>query len=234
MHNSIKASVFFRIAKAVLFSLLLLLLSACGKGVKITEIDKSYETESQLATVQIPQISGLASKDLENAVNDEFTTVTNELLNKFSEAAKKTGEKSRFEMQTTEYFNKNGLLSMVTDYEYFARKSHKSRFRIAKNIDTEGCIELSLSDLFEDDGYIDALNAMLFYAVAAEPEKYADLWAKPKIMQNQGFYIDGENLVLYYPPYELSYYERGFVEIPVPIEELLTYMRPEYREVFMD
>ena len=234
MHNSVKAPVFFRIAKAVLFSLLLLLLCGCGKSVKITEIDKSYESESQLATVQIPQISGLASKDLENVINDEFMTVTNELLNKFSEAAKKTGEMSRFEMQTTEHFNKNGLLSMVTDYEYFARKSHKSRFRIAKNIDTEGCIELSLSNLFDDDSYIDALNAMLSNSVAAEPEKYADLWAKPKIMQNQGFYIDGENLVLYYPPYELSYYERGFVEIPVPVEELLTYMRPEYREVFMD
>ena len=212
---------------------ILLLLCGCGKSVKITEIDKSYETESQLATVKIPQISGLSSKDLENAINDEFMTVTNELLNKFSEAAKKTGELSAFDMQTTEYFNKNGLLSMVTNYEYFARKSHKSRFRIAKNIDTANCLELSLSDLFDDDGYIDALNNMLSEAVAAEPEKYQDLWAKPKISQNQGFFIDGENLVLYYPPYELSYYERGFVEIPIPIEELLTYMRPEYREAFV-
>ena len=187
-------------------SLLLLLLCGCGRSVKITEIDKSYETESQLATVQIPQISGLSSKDLENAINDEFMTVTNELLNKFSESAKNTGEKSCFDMQTTEYFNKNGLLSMVTNYEYFARKSHKSRFRIAKNIDTKNCIELSLSCLFDDDGYIDALNNMLSDAVAAEPEKYQDIWAKPKISQNQGFYIDGENLVLFYSPYELSYY----------------------------
>ena len=223
MHNFVKIGT---------IPLLLLLLCACGKGVAITEIDKSYKTESQTATVKIPQLCGLSSKDLENAVNDEFMTVTNELLDKFSEAAKKTGEQSCFDMQTTEHFNKNGLLSMVTNYEYFARKSNKSRFRIAKNIDTKNCIELRLSDLFEDDGYIDALNGLLSDAVAGAPEKYSGLWAKPKLMQNQGFFTDGENLVLYYPPYELSYYERGFVEVPVPIEELLTYMRPEYREVF--
>ena len=121
---------------------------------------------------------------------------------------------------------------MVTDYEYFARKAHKSRFRIAKNIDNSAGLELSLSDLFDGETYIDALNKMLTDAVAGSPEKYADIWAKPKISQNQGFYIDGENLVIFYPPYELSYYERGFVEIPLPIEDLLTYMKPTYREIF--
>ena len=220
------------IAKAGACGILLSLLCGCASGVKVATIDKSYSTESQVATVKIPQLSGLESSELESAINDEFMSVTAELLEKFSEAAKKTGEQSAFDMQTTEYFNKNGLLSMVTDYEYFARKAHKSRFRITKNLDTKNCIELSLSDLFDGDAYIDALNNMLSAAVAGEPERYADIWAKPKIMQNQGFYIDGENLVLFYPPYELSYYERGFVEIPLPLEELLTYTKPEYREAF--
>ena len=121
---------------------------------------------------------------------------------------------------------------MATDYEYFARKAHKNRFRIAKNIDTSACRELSLSDLFDGDSYIDALNKMLIDSVSENPEKYADIWAKPKILQNQGFYIDGKNLVIFYPPYELSYYERGYVEIPIPLEEVLTYLKPEYREIF--
>ena len=225
MHNFIKFGFV-----PVLFALL----CGCGKDVKITTIDKSYESESRIANVKVPQISGLSSSDLESAVNDEFMSVTAELLDKFSESAKKIGEQSRFDMQTVEHYNKNGILSMVTDYEYFARKADKSRFRIAKNIDTKKCIELSLSELFDDDGYIDAVNKLLSDSVAAAPEKYKDLWAKPKIMQNQGFYTDGETLVLFYPPYELSYYERGYVEIPVPIEELLTYMHPEYREAFVE
>ena len=222
----------YNFIKYALAAALTISLCGCGTGIKINTVDKSYKTETQIANVQIPRISGLASSDLESAINDEFMSATTDLLNKFSKSAKKTGEVSGFDMQTTEYFNKDGLFSMVTDYEYFARKSNKSRFRISKNIDTKNCIELPLSALFDGDGYIDAVNKLLSDTVAADAEKYKDLWAKPKILQNQGFFIDGESLVLYYPPYELSYYERGFVEIPVPICELLTYMRPEYREVF--
>ncbi|HAL63516.1 MAG TPA: hypothetical protein DCO93_03610 [Clostridiales bacterium] len=225
MHNLVKISASF---------ILLMLLCGCGSAVKIDTIDKSYSTDTTSANVKIPQIKGLASHDLEDSVNDEFNTVTTELLNKFSESAKQTGEQSLFDMETTEHFNKNGLLSMVTDYEYFARKSHKSRVRIAKNIDTSACIELSLSDLFDGDSYIDALNKLLSDAVSKNPEKYSDIWAKPKISQNQGFYIDGDSLVIFYPPYELSYYERGFVEIPIALEEILTYLKPTYRELFAE
>ena len=223
MHNFIKIS---------LAAVCALLLSACGNGVKIDTIDNSYSSDTVTANIKIPQIKGLSSRDFENSINDEFSSVTEGLLKKWKPLAAETGEQSLFDMSTTAHFNRNGLLSLVTDYEYFARKAHKNSFRIAKNIDTSACCELSLSDLFDGDSYIDALNAMLTDAARAAPEKYADLWAKPKILQNQGFYIDGESLVLFYPPYELSYYERGFVEIPVPLEELLTYMKPQYREIF--
>ena len=211
-----------------------LMLSACGNGVKIGIADNSFSSDTLTAIVKIPQLEGLASRDLQNAVNDEFSAVTEELLQKWKKAAAETGEQSLFDMNTETHFSKDGFLSFVTDYEYFARKAHKSRFRVAKNIDTAECLELSLSDLFDGDGYIDALNHMLADAVSAAPEKYSDIWAKPKISQNQGFYIDGENLVVFYPPYELSYYERGFVEIPVPLEELLSYMKPQYREIFAE
>lgn len=225
MHNFVKLCVVF---------LLAFILSACGNGVKIDTIDNSYSSDTVTANIKIPQLKGLTSRDLEDAVNNEFSSVTEELVKKWEKSATETGEQSLFDMNTAVHFNKNGFLSLVTDYEYFARKAHKNSFRIAKNIDTASSANLSLSDLFSDDAYIDALNAMLSDAVAKEPEKYADIWAKPKISQNQGFYIDGENLVIFYPPYELSYYERGFVEIPVPVEDILTYMRPEYREIFAD
>jgi len=225
LHNFIKIG-----AIAVIISFLY----GCGSGVTIDTADKSYSSDTITANVKIPQIKGLGSKDLEESLNEEFLSVTSELLDKFTASAKETGEQSLFDMETTAHFNKKGLLSMVTDYEYFARKAHKNRYRIAKNIDTESCRELALSDLFDGDSYIDALNKLLTDSVSKEPEKYADIWAKPKISQNQGFYIDGENLVIFYPPYELSYYERGFVEIPIPLEEILTYLKPDYRAIFAE
>ena len=223
MHNFIKIC---------LVSTFAFLLSACGNGIKIDTIDNSYSSDTVTANIKIPQLRGLLSRDLEDKINEEFSSSTNALLEKWEKSAKETGEQSLFDMNTDVKFNKNGFLSMVTDYEYFARKAHKNKFRIAKNIDNSKGLELSLSDLFDGETYIDALNTMLKDAVLASPDKYGDIWAKPKISQNQGFYIDGENLVIFYPPYELSYYERGFVEIPLPIEDILTYMKPEYREIF--
>ena len=225
MHNFIKSCL------AVFCAIFL---SACGRGVKIDTVDNSYSSDTVTANIKIPQLHGFSDREFENSVNDEFSSVTEQLLDKWKKSAEETGEQSLFNMDTVTHFNKNGLLSVVTDYEFFARKAHKNSFRIAKNIDVSASRELLLSDLFDGDSYIDALNHMLSDAVSAEPEKYADIWAKPKISQNQGFYIDGENLVIFYPPYELSYYERGFVEIPLPLEDLLTYMRPEYRDIFSD
>ena len=46
---------------------------------------------------------------------------------------------------------------------------------------------------------------------------------------SEQFYLNGKNIVIVYPPYELSYYERGFVEIPLDLESMSGYLKPEYR-----
>lgn len=223
MHNFVKI--------AALFLLSLCVLASCSEGVRIESVDKSYSTDTIFADAKIPQISGLSSKSLEESVNEEFEDVICELLEDFSESAKKTGDSSTFEVTTTEHYNKNGFLSVVAQIDSCAGSTHKSSQRITKNIDTRLSCELSISDLFEGDGYIDMINARLGEAVEKNPEQYTGLWEKPKLAQNQSFYINGSNLVLYYPPYELSYYERGFVEIPLPLSDMSGYLKPAYREL---
>ncbi|MDD6735599.1 MAG: DUF3298 domain-containing protein [Clostridiales bacterium] len=224
MHN------FIKILSA---AMLCALLCSCAGRVTVEMIDKSYATDSVKVNAQIPQLSGLPGKDLQESVNKEIFSAATELLDSFSQSAKETGEQSVFDMQTTEYYNRNNFLSLVTQIDYFARKTHKNSCRITKNINAaEGC-EIRLGDLFEDDGYIDTLNAQIEREITEHPEKYADLWQKPRITQNQCFYIDGSHLVLYYPPYELSYYERGFVEIPVNLEDLSICLKEEYRNIFL-
>lgn len=220
MHN------FIKICTAVFA---LTVLSSCKSGIDIKTEDKSYKTAGISVTAPIPQLSGLSSKDLQETINEEYLSLSGELLNNFNKAAKETGEQSVFDMSTTPHYNRNNLLSVVTQIDYYAKRNNKSSFRITKNIDTKKCIELKLGDLFSDDGYIDMINAGISEEVSANPDKYRDLWEKPKLSQNQRFYIDGENIVLFYPPYELSYYERGFVEIPIALNSMSGYLKPEYR-----
>lgn len=217
--------------KIVPILLLMCVLTSCGSGVEIHSVDKSYSTDTVQCNAKIPQISGLSSKNLQEAMNDEYEKTISGLMNSFSEAAKKTGDKSVFESNTDVFYNQNGLFSAVTQVNWSAGTSHKNSCRITKNIDTEECIELKFSDLFEDDSYIDMINSRIENVLEEEREKYADLWEKPRVSEGQQYYIDGKMLVLFYPPYELSYYERGFVEIPLSLADMSGYLKPEYRKI---
>ncbi len=223
MHNFVKI--------AALFLLTLCVLASCGKGVRIESTDKSYSTDTIFVDAKIPKIVGLGSESLEESINEEYEEVLKDLLEDFSKDARETGDKSTFTVTTTEHYNKNGFLSVVTEVNSCTRNTHKACRRITKNIDTRLCKEVTLSDLFEGDSYIDMINARLLEAIETGGEKYAGLWATPKLSADQDFYINESSLVLCYPPYELSYYERGFVEIALPMSDMSGYLKSAYRNL---
>ena len=45
------------------------------------------------------------------------------------------------------------------------------------------------------------------------------------------FYIQDDDLVIFFQPYDLSYYARGFVEFRLDLEDLSGYMKEEYRRM---
>ena len=90
---------------------------------------------------------------------------------------------------------------------------------------------LELKDLFSDEGYIETINRMIDELVAEKPEEYSGLWAEPHITEEtqRQFYLTDEELVIFFPPYELSYYARGFVEFPLRLTELNGKLKEEFR-----
>lgn len=211
--------------------LLVLLLASCSNGVAVDNIDKSYQTETVMVDAKIPKLSGLGCESLEETVNGDYEKTITSLLADFKKQASKTGDKSTFSVTTTEHHNGGGFFSAVTQIDSFASESHKNSFRITKNIDTQKCVELSLSDLFDGDEYIDMINARLQDAVLENSERYQGLWEKPRLCENQDFYVSSGFLVVYYLPYKLSYYERGFVEIPLSLADMSGYLKEEYRHL---
>lgn len=209
--------------------MLVVMLASCGGGVQVDTVDKSYTTETVTVDAKIPKISGLSSESLEEAVNAEYEKTITSLLSDFKKQASATGDQSTFVVTTTEHYNARNFFSAVTQIDSFASESHKNSFRITKNIDTDRGMELSLSDLFDSDDYIDMLNARLESAVSENAEQYQGLWEKPRLAENQDFYISPDSLVVYYLPYKLSYYERGFVEIPLSLSDMSGYLKEEYR-----
>ena len=221
MHNFIKKLPVFAVV---------VLLASCS-SVQVDTIDKSYQTETVTVDAKIPKITGLSDESFEEAVNGDYEKTINAYLTDFKKQASKTGDQSTFAVTTTEHYNSGGIFSAVTQVDSFASQTHKNSFRITKNIDTKKCVELSLSDLFSGDEYIDMMNARLSDAVSENSERYQGLWEKPRLTENQDFYIEPDRLVVYYLPYKLSYYERGFVEIPLSLSDMSGYLKEEYRHL---
>lgn len=214
----------------------LTLCSCSSNKVKLKIENSSYETENEIIHIEIPEFRGLGEKEFNDEMSSNYESYSRDLLNSFikdsEEQAENRAGKSKLEMKQEEKYNKNGLYSLISEiYEYTEGTYGVSRRRIL-NVDIENSKVLLLEDLFNDDKYIDMLNSKL--EKLSEESVYSDLWEKPVINteQNEFFYFDNKGIVIFYPPYELSYYARGFVEFTIPYSELYGYLKPEYSVLY--
>lgn len=229
MYNSIK--------KIVILGLCVFAICGCSSDkVKLQIQSSNYETENEIIDIEVPEFSKLGKKEFNDEISSNYETYSKDLLNSFIKDSQNQAEnrvgKSKLEVKQEEKYNKNGLYSLISEiYEYTEGTYGVSRRRIL-NVDTENSKVLLLEDLFNDDEYIDMLNSKL--EKLSEDSMYSDLWEKPVINeeQNEYFYFDNKGLVIFYPPYELSYYARGFVEFTIPYSELYGYLKPEYSVLY--
>lgn len=217
MHNFIKI---------ISVSLILIFLYGCSDNtVKLYE--KNYSGEGYEMSMEIPELQ--EDTDFANTFNSEYITFADNTLNSFiTESESSSATKDTLILKQEIKFNKNGIISIVGNCETFTGGPHPTTERLVKNIDTKKGIYLSFKDLFNDDGYINRINSYISTLLETNPEKFDELWKTPTISENQDFYISPQGLVIFYPPYELSYYSKGFVEIEIPYKEIESYMNPEY------
>lgn len=197
---------------------------------------KDYETDNEIIYLEIPSFRGLGSKELNDEINDDYEEYSQELLNSFIDISNNSIEnragKSKLEMKNEIKYNKNGLFSLVGEIYRYTQGAYGASDRRILNVDVSNSKIILLEDLFIDDEYIDLLNSKL--EKLSQDAMYSDLWEKPVITdkQNECFYFDDKGLVIFYPPYELSYYARGFVEFTIPYSELYGYLKPEYSMLY--
>ncbi len=210
-------------------------LSACAgqRSARVTFDTKEYKTDYVKVTAKIPHISGLSDSSFQNQVNEQYKTTADTWITDFDAQAKEhTGTLPyEFVLDQSVKYNQNEFLSIVSELYTFTGGAHGATTWIAKNIDTQKNYEISVGDFFvEGTDYQSLLTGIMNKMVENNPQEYGDLWESPVFgdAQNHDFYIHGGNLVIYYQPYDLSYYARGFVEFPIEFKELQTYLKEEY------
>lgn len=223
----------YALAKYII--LLLLLLSGCSgstPGIDITE--QKYETETSAVEIQIPNFKNFQDEEFQESLNREYNESAEKWLSDFSSACEKNvsgAEKCTFRLKQELKLKQGTILSIVGDAFIFTEGVHGSSWRLSKNIDTAQSKVLELSDLFSDESYPTAINREINKILEKNPEEYHDLWEKPILssIHQEFFYLTNDGLIIFFPPYELSYYARGFVEFCIPYSELSGYMKPEYQ-----
>jgi len=126
--------------------------------------------------------------------------------------------------------NNNRILSIITEKYVYLSGLHGNSWWSAKNFDTELDRQLLLDDIFSDQNYEKVLNEKMSEIIKEKPDEYHDLWEIPVINpgHKNNFYLTEKNLVIFFQPYELSYYARGVVEFEIPLEKIRGYIKKEY------
>lgn len=225
-----------------IFIIGMIVVCLCGCDIQRIRTERSikeYETDFSTVNAEVIQFAGIENTEFENSINSEIEqSVESELVAFDSSASESSdnvrmGNKCVLNIDWQEKYNKNDFISVVEEKYTYTGGAHGTTVRIPKNIDIAGEKVIELSELFNDDGYITTLNRMINERMTEHSDEYKDLWAKPEIKNSHqtDFYIEGDNLVIFFQPYDLSYYARGFVEFPLPLKELSGYLKEEYRRL---
>ena len=232
MHHSV--------ARVVAVVLMAVALCACSaKNAATITIDSiEYETDTATVYVERPEFSFMKNHELADELNDAYEDEVDSALVAFDTLSQdgaplSGGNKYVFEIHQNVKYNENDFISIVSDIYQYTGGAHGTSVWRAKNIDTLTGTEVLLADLFEDNNYKTVLNTLIEQEVTEHPEDYNDLWEKPQIKDSnqRDFYISDNGLVVFYQPYDLSYYARGFVEFTIDYDDISGYLKEEYRRL---
>ncbi len=202
---------------------------------------EEQETDYSTVYAEVIEFEGFKNKEYQSELNMSVRNDVQDAIEQFDvlahEAEESMPEGVRSALQITQDVKRisNGIISFVSEHYIYIGGAHgnTSYYPVTVDINSQSPHNLKLDELFSDEKYIDKLNSIIDEMVESDPQKYSELWAKPHITEeNQDrFYLTDDELVIYFPPYELSYYAKGFVEFKIPLKDLSTILNERFRQI---
>lgn len=214
--------------------LIIPLLVSC-KNVKLSQKHFEYESDEYIIKTDVAVVE--KNDDFAKQINSDAQKYNDEQIADFRTRLDKDfckTQKSSLNITITPTYCDNKFISYCSNKKMVLSDLGERIWRSSKNMDLSLGKVLVLSDLFSDNEYVDFLNARIDDVLNNDSENYGELWKRPRIEKRSqtDFYIKKGYLVLYYQPYDLSYYAKGVVELPIEITDLRGYMKEEYYNNF--
>jgi hypothetical protein len=190
---------------------------------------KEVQSESPLINVDlnIPVISGMSDQGIQKQLNQ---LLEQDALERKAAMIAQAEEDSDFILSEPyhsyelvsrfyQYYLSNDVLSLYVDYYSYTGGAHGMTERIAYNFDLKNGEELGLSDLFAPESdYQEMINEIVQAEIDRNPQIYFEgEWGFKGIKEDQGFYLENGNLIVYFLQYEIAPYAAGIRTFAIPM-----------------
>ncbi|HBE9715517.1 TPA: DUF3298 and DUF4163 domain-containing protein [Clostridioides difficile] len=194
------------------------------------------------STINMPVITN-SNKIVERSTNDKIKNDIFEFYNKSYKEAKQylkdnPDEKNKFVANVDFELKKNtdSALSIKVRYYTYSGGAHGFYQDIAYNVDMRTGKFLELMDLFKDNTkYKEVIDEEIKRQIAElekKDEENIGIYNFKGIKENQNFYLQDENLVVYFDLYDITTYAAGIPEFSINKALISSMLKPEYVDLF--
>lgn len=163
-----------------------------------------------------------------NILNEQINSNINSNISKIENQSKETfdiyghenmGFPYEINVKYTVTNESDSLISLYNDFYSYLGGAHGNTLRNSYTIDKDKKEMLSLNNLFTNGyDYKKIINDDIIKQINSHPENYYESGKQFQgINDEQNFYIDQNNLVIYYQQYEIAPYCYGIPEFKIPL-----------------
>lgn len=194
------------------------------------------------SVINIPIII-TSNKEINQSINDK---IRGDIMNFYVESQKEAQSYYQDYEDTANKFianadfdvkkNSDNMLSISIEYYKYSGGAHGYTEIITYNIDMLTGKDLKLNDLFKANvdykSVIDNEIRKQIEALMKKDESYVGVYEFKGIDLNQKFYIQDDNLVIYFDLYDIAPYAAGFPEFNINVKVINHILKEEYIQIF--
>ncbi len=192
--------------------------------------------------INIPIIM-LNNKDISKNINDE---ITNSIMKFFNDSQNQAKEYNDSLSEVENKFianvdfdvkkNSNNILSILVKYYKYAGGAHGYYENVAYNIDAKSGKILTLDNLFQEGiNYKNIINEEIrrqIQELIKLDKENNGVYEFKGIEDKQKFYIQDDNLVIYFDLYDIAPYAASIPEFPINVGKIDHILKTEYKYMF--
>lgn len=188
----------------------------------------SEKTEVLTSDIKIPVLKSLKDEKMQSEINKAFENRALDLKNQMMkdgkealEDAKKYGYKNRPYNLSIDYnisYNERDIISITSTYYQYTGGAHGTTLTETLNINTRTGEKIELKDFFKQGvDYKKVITEEVKKQMTGDNKFYPNAAAELKMVSDdQSFYIEEGNIIIYYQPYEIAPYAAGICEFKIP------------------